>query len=438
MATSSRWLVALVGRPNVGKSTLFNRIIGHRQAIVHDLPGVTRDRHYAEAEWSGKRFTLIDTGGFVPASEDVMETAIREQAQIAIEEAQLVMFVVDGEAGVLPADKEIAGILRRAEKRVLLIVNKADSDRKEQGLGEFYALGLGEPFPVSALGGRRVGDLLDAVTQAIPPTDEDAGDPRLKIAIIGKPNVGKSSLVNALLQEDRHIVTDIPGTTRDPIDAVLKYYGEELLLIDTAGLRRKSRVKESVELFSAVRTVKSIERCDVAVILLDAQQGLEHQDLHIVETAVEKRKPIVLAVNKWDLIEKDQHTAAVFERALRERLRLYDYLPIVFISAVEKQRIYKLIEIVKQVDAEQRKRVTTSKLNAVMGGEIDAHPPHSRSGREIKIKFVTQVKTQPPVFAFFCNDPRLIDDSYVRFLENRLRAHFGFEGVPIVISLKKK
>jgi GTPase len=438
MATASRWLVALVGRPNVGKSTLFNRIIGHRQAIVHDLPGVTRDRHYADAEWSGKRFTLIDTGGFVPASEDVMETAIRDQAQIAIDEAQLVLFVVDGESGLLPGDREIAEILRKAQKSILLIVNKADSDRKEQVIGEFYALGLGEPFPVSALGGRRIGDLLDTVTHAIPSTETDDGDPRLKIAIIGKPNVGKSSLVNGLLQEDRHIVTDIPGTTRDPIDAVLKYYGEELLLIDTAGLRRKSRVKESVELFSAVRTVKSIERCDVAVILLDAQQGLDHQDLHIVETAAEKRKPCILAVNKWDLVEKDQHTAAAFERALRERLRVYDYLPIIFISALEKQRIYKLIEMVKQVDAEARRRVSTSKLNAVMEEEIGAHPPHSRSGREIKIKFVTQVKTQPPVFAFFCNDPRLVDDNYVRFLENRLRSHFGFIGVPIVISLKKK
>jgi GTP-binding protein len=438
MATTSRWLVALVGRPNVGKSTLFNRIIGYRDAIVHDLPGVTRDRHYADAEWAGKRFTLIDTGGFVPASEDVMETAIREQAEVAIDEAQLVLFVVDGESGLLPADREIADVLRRAGKRVMLLVNKSDSERKEQGLGEFYGLGLGEPIPLSALGGRRIGDLLDAVTATIPETDETDDDPRLKIAIIGKPNVGKSSLVNALLQEERHIVTDIPGTTRDPIDAVLKYYGEEMLLIDTAGLRRKSRIKESVELFSTVRTVKSIERCDVAVILIDAQQGLDHQDLHIVETAAEKRKATVLAVNKWDLIEKDEHTAKLFERALRERLRLYDHLPIIFISALEKQRIYKLIDMVKQVDAEQRKRITTSRLNAVMEEEIAAHPPHSRSGKEIKIKFSTQVKTAPPVFAFFCNDPRLVDDSYVRFLENQIRAHFGFTGVPIVISLKKK
>jgi GTP-binding protein len=438
MAITNRWLVALVGRPNVGKSTLFNRIIGFRSAIVHDLPGVTRDRNYADADWAGKHFTLIDTGGFVPESEDVMETAIREQAQIAIDEAQLVLFVVDGEAGLVPSDHDIAELLRRAGKQVLLLVNKSDSERKEHGLGEFYALGLGEPIPVSALGGRRIGDLLDLVTNAIPETDESDDDPRLKIAIIGKPNVGKSSLVNALLQEERHIVTDIPGTTRDPIDAVLKYYGEELLLIDTAGLRRKSHIKESVELFSTVRTIKSIERCDVAVILIDAQQGLGHQDLHIIETATEKRKAIVLAVNKWDTVEKDQFTAAQFERALREKLRIYDHLPIIFISALEKQRIYKLIELVKTVDAEQRKRITTSQLNAVMEQEIAAHPPHSRSGKEIKIKFVTQVKTQPPVFAFFCNDPRLIDDSYERFLENQIRAHFGFIGVPIVISMKQK
>jgi GTP-binding protein len=438
MATGTAWLVAIVGRPNVGKSTLFNRIIGRRHAIVDDAPGVTRDRHYGEAEWAGKSFTLVDTGGYVPASDDTMETAIREQAQVAIDEANLILFVVDAASGIVPAEREIADILRKAGKRVILVANKSDGDKKESGLGEFYRLGLGDPVPVSALVGRKVGDLLDLITRDIPTTDTVADDPRIKIAIIGKPNVGKSSLVNALLQEDRHIVTDIPGTTRDPIDAVLKYYGEELLLIDTAGLRRKAKVKESVELFSAVRTLKSIERCDVAVILVDAVEGVEHQDLRIVETAMEKHTPALIAVNKWDLVEKDDYTAVAYERAVRDRLRIYDFLPVMFISALSRQRIYKMIDTVKEIYQEAQKRITTSQLNDRLLPDIQTHPPRSRSGKEIKIKFITQVKSAPPVFAFFCNDPRLIDDTYVRFLENRLREHFGFKGVPLVITLKKK
>ncbi|MBP1656782.1 MAG: putative GTPase [Bacteroidetes bacterium] len=438
MATAAAWLVAIVGRPNVGKSTLFNRIIGRRHAIVDDAPGVTRDRHYGEAEWAGKSFTLVDTGGYVPASDDTMETAIREQAEVAIDEANLILFVVDAGSGIVPAEREIADILRKAGKRVVLVANKSDGDKKESGLGEFYQLGLGDPVPVSALVGRKVGDLLDLITRDIPVSEAMEDDPRIKIAIIGRPNVGKSSLVNALLQEDRHIVTDIPGTTRDPIDAVLKYYGEELLLIDTAGLRRKAKVKESVELFSALRTLKSIERCDVAVILVDAVEGIEHQDLRIVETAMEKHTPALIAVNKWDLVEKDDRTAVAYERAVRDRLRIYDFLPVMFVSALTRQRIYKLLDTVKQIHQEAQKRITTSQLNDRLLPDIQTHPPRSRSGKEIKIKFITQVKSAPPVFAFFCNDPRLIDDTYVRFLENRLREHFGFMGVPLVITLKKK
>jgi GTP-binding protein len=435
----SQWLVAIVGRPNVGKSTLFNRIIGQRNAIVHDMPGVTRDRHYAEAEWAGKQITLVDTGGFVPASEDIIESAIREQAQIAIEEADLVMFVVDVREGLLPEDSEIADVLRKASKKVVLVVNKVDSEKGEASLGEFYKLGLGEPIPASALVGRRVGDLLDVITHDIPggATDEQ-DDPRLKIAIIGKPNVGKSSFVNALLQEDRHIVTDMPGTTRDPIDAILRYHGEELLLVDTAGLKRKSKIKESVEFYSAVRTLKSIERCDIAVVLLDATQGLEHQDLRIIETALERKRALVLAVNKWDLIEKDDQTARAYEKALEEKLRIYNFLPIIFISALTKQRIYKVIELVKTVDAEQNKRIPTSELNDLLGNDIKTYPPRSRSGKEIKINYVTQVKTKPPVFAFFCNEPKLIDDTYRRYLENRIREHFTFRGVPVSLSFKQK
>jgi GTPase len=434
----SHWLVAIVGRPNVGKSTLFNRFIGRRNAIVHDMPGVTRDRHYAETEWAGRKLTLIDTGGFVPASEDVIEAAIREQAQIAIEEADLVLFLVDGLEGLHPGDSDIADILRRSRKKVVLVVNKIDNENREATLGEFYKLGLGEPIPASALLGRKIGDLLDLVTLDSAMLPEETGDPRLRVAVIGKPNVGKSSFVNALLQENRHIVTDIPGTTRDPIDAVLRYHGEEILLVDTAGLRRKGKIKESVEFYSAVRTLKSIERCDVAIILLDAQMGTEHQDLRIIETVVERGRAAVIAVNKWDLIEKDARTADLYEKALREKLRMYEFLPVIFISALTKQRIYKVIELAKKVDAEQNKRIVTSELNERLGADIKIFPPRSRSGKEIKINYITQVKSKPPVFAFFCNDPRLIDDSYKRFLENKIRGHFEFTGVPLVLSFKRK
>jgi GTPase len=438
MATASSLLVALVGRPNVGKSTLFNRIVGHRHAIVDDMPGVTRDRLYADAEWTGRRMTLVDTGGYVPASEDVMETAIREQARIAIDEADVVLFVVDAEAGLAPGDPEIAEILRRGGKKVLLVVNKVDGPKREAVVGEFFRLGLGEPFPVSALGGRRIGDLLDEVVKGVVATDSEVDDERLKVAIIGKPNVGKSSLVNALLKEPRHIVTDIPGTTRDAIDAVLRYHGEEILLIDTAGLRRKSKIRESVELFSTVRTLRSIERCDVAIVLVDVRQGLEHQDLRVVEAVIERRRSLILAVNKWDLVEKDDRTARTYEKALKERLRQYDFVPVMFISALTRQRVYKVIELAREVDAEQRKRISTSRLNTLIAGEIKRHPPRNPSGKEIKINYITQVEIKPPIFSFFCNEPKLIDETYRRFLENRLREHFQYKGVPLTLVFKRK
>jgi GTP-binding protein len=434
----SRWLVAIVGRPSVGKSTLFNRIIGQRQAIVDDAPGVTRDRHYAETEWAGKPFTLVDTGGFVPASDDVFELAIREQAQIAIDEADMVLFVVDAHTGPIPSDLEIADVLRKAQKKVVLVVNKVDSEKREPSLAEFYSLGLGEPVSTSALVGRKVGDLLDIVTRDFSSVQVEETDPRLKIAVIGKPNVGKSSFVNALLQENRNIVTDIPGTTRDPIDSIVKHHGEEILLVDTAGLRRKSKIKESVEFYSTIRTLKSIERCDVVVVLIDGQDGLEHQDLHIIETAMQRNRPVVLAVNKWDLVEKDENTSRYYEKALREKLRIYDFTPIIFISALTRQRIYKVLELVKTVDTEQNKRISTNELNDVLGNDIKTFPPRSRSGKEIRIKYITQVKAKPPVFAFFCNEPKLIDDNYRRYLENRIREHFTFTGVPLVLSFKQK
>lgn len=431
-------LVAIVGRPNVGKSTLFNRILGQRSAIVDDLPGVTRDRHYATAEWAGKTFTIVDTGGYVPASEDVMETAIREQAGVAIEEADLVLFVVDARGGLHPGDMELAGILRRAARKVRVVVNKVDSEARVPDAAEFYALGLGEPLVISALVGRGSGDMLDAITRELPATPPVSTDPRLKVAVLGRPNVGKSSFVNALLQEDRHIVTPVPGTTRDPIDAVLRYHGEEILLIDTAGLRRKSKIQESVEFYSAVRTLKSIERCDVAVVLIDVRTGLEHQDLRIMETALQRRRPVVLAVNKWDLVEKESTTAADFERALRERLRTMNFVPLLFVSALSRQRIHKVIEVVREVDAAQNRRIPTNELNTALGEDIATFPPRSRSGKEIKIKYITQVDVKPPVFAFFCNEPELVEDQYRRYLENRIRERFRFTGVPIVLAFKQK
>ncbi|MBI4534673.1 MAG: ribosome biogenesis GTPase Der [Ignavibacteriae bacterium] len=434
----SQVLVALVGRPNVGKSTLFNRIVGHRDAIVDDTPGVTRDRHYAMTDWAGKPFTVVDTGGFVPETEDIIENAIREQAQIAIDEADIVLFIVDALHGIHPSDVDIAMILRKSNKQVILVVNKVDSDKRESELGEYYKLGLGDPVPASALMGRKIGDLLDVVTAGFPAQDIDQPDHRLKVAIVGKPNVGKSSFVNALLQEDRHIVTDIPGTTRDPIDAVLKYHGEEILLVDTAGLRRKGKIKESVEFYSTLRSIKSIERCDVAVVMIDVQDGLEHQDLRIIETAVERNRAVVLAVNKWDLIEKDDRTSRILEKTLSERLRIYDFIPIIFISSRTKQRIFKVIELAKSVDGEQNKRIATHELNTLLGADIRTFPPRSRSGKEIKIKYITQVKAKPPVFAFFCNEPRLIDDNYKRYLQNRIREHFTFKGVPVVLTFKQK
>jgi GTP-binding protein len=432
-------IIAIVGRPNVGKSTLFNRILGVREAIVHELPGVTRDRKYAEAEWAGKQFTIIDTGGFVPESKDVFERAIREQAQIAIEEADAVVFVVDAVTGVMGLDREIADILRKSQKPIYLAVNKIDSAKREIDAHEFHELGLGDPITISALAGRQIGDFLDTVTSTFGENERAEGEEEvLRLAIIGEPNVGKSSLVNALLGKTRQIVTDIPGTTRDPIDAVLKYNNEEFILIDTAGLKKRRRTTESLEFFSAIRTLRSIERSDVAIILFDAKRGFDVQDLHIVESAIERHRPCLIAVNKWDVVSKETNTARDYELFIKQKLGLYDYLPVMFVSALTKQRVYKLIEIAKKVHREQCKRIETSPLNDTLLPEIERNPPKSSSPKEIRIKFVTQVKTRPPVFAFFCNEPKLVQESYKRFLANKLREHFGFDGVPLTLVFKQK
>ncbi len=432
-------LVVIVGRPNVGKSTLFNRLTGTKDAIVDDVSGVTRDRQFGFVEWNMKRFRLIDTGGYVPNSPDQFEAAIREQVEIALTEADKIIFVLDGRTGLLPIDETIAELLRSSGKKTVLCVNKIDSEKFQNNVHEFYRLGFGEPHPISALNGRMTGDFLDIIIEEFPLAEEEAKDEELRIAFVGRPNVGKSSLTNALLGEDRSIVTDIPGTTRDSIDSVIKFYGEEITIVDTAGLRKKSRIKENIEYYSSVRTLRAIADSNIVVLLVDAVQGFESQEQKILEEAIQRRKGVIIAINKWDLVEKDSNTAKFYEKALIQKLGKYDYFPFIFISALTKQRIFKLIEMAKEIQIERHKKVPTSELNDVMLKEIQASPPQaSHTGKEVKIKFVTQVGDNYPVFLFFCNYPKEITDQYRRYLEKAIRRNFGFKGVPFTISFKEK
>ncbi|MEI7812226.1 MAG: ribosome biogenesis GTPase Der [Ignavibacteria bacterium] len=434
-------IVVIVGRPNVGKSTFYNRLVGAGEAIVDDVSGVTRDRKYGEVDWNGRNFRLIDTGGYVPNSPDLFETAIREQVEIAVSEADLILFMLDAKSGLTPMDYVIGALLRSANKNTLLIVNKVDSHLDEPNIGEFYSLGFDELYDISGMTGRKSGDLLDVIVSHLSFEDRvSEDDKRLKIAILGRPNVGKSSLTNALLGYDRSIVTNIPGTTRDSIDSVLKYYGEEFILIDTAGLRRKSKISESIEFFSTVRTLKALSECDVAIIMIDSVLGLEKQDQKIIDEAISRRKGIILAVNKWDLIEnKDSNTAKVFQEQIKDKLGSIDYLPIIFISALTKQRIYNLIELSKKVQSERGKKIPTHQLNEIMLEEIEKSPPPATpTGKEVRIKFINQVGDHYPIFLFFANEPKYIPDNYRRYLEKALRRHFGFQGVPITTSFRDK
>ncbi len=432
-------LVAIVGRPNVGKSTLFNRFTETQQAIVHDEPGVTRDRIYGEVEWNGRLFSIVDTGGFVPRSAERFEKAIREQVHIALDEADVVLLVTDVITGVTDLDEEIAGLLRRADKPVLVFANKADNEKRRWEAPSFYQLGLGEVYPVSGTNGMGTGEALDALVEALPPVAAaEEPDARLRIAIIGRPNVGKSLLTNMLLGQERSIVTEIAGTTRDAVDTAFTYHGQEIVLVDTAGLRKRARVTENVEFYSTLRTERAIRDCDVAVLLLDATLGLEVQDIRVLKEAEEHRKGIVIAVNKWDLLEKETNTARDYQRAIHERLQTLDYAPVIFISALTRQRVYKLIDTALEVARQRARRIATSELNEVMLDAVARHHPPTYRGNYVQIKYVTQVRANPPVFAFFCNHPKGIQESYRRYLENRLRAAFGFEGVPLVLVFRAK
>ncbi len=431
-------LVAVVGRPNVGKSTFFNRLTESRDSIVDDQPGVTRDRVYGRAEWRGRGFSIVDTGGLVPDSEDRFEAAIREQAAIAIDEADLILFLVDVTTGITDLDQDIALLLRRSEKPVLVVANKADNEERRWQAADFWQLAVGDVHPVSSINGIGTGDLLDAIVDALPPAPPPADDTRLRVAVIGRPNVGKSSLVNAWLGTERSIVTEISGTTRDSIDSVLKYHGREIVLVDTAGLRKRARIQENVEFYALLRTERAIDECDVAVLLLDATGGLESQDIRVLKKAEELRKGLVIGINKWDVIEKDTHTVREYEQVVRERLATLDYVPIVTLSALSKQRIQKLLETTLAVADNLHRRVTTSQLNDTILPAIEAHKPPPYRGALVKIKYATQTRTAPPVFVFFANHPSGLKEPYRRYLERRLRDAFDFTGVPLTVSFRRK
>lgn len=432
-------IVAIVGRPNVGKSTLFNRLVESRQAIMDNQPGVTRDRHYGYADWIGKHFTVIDTGGYVEGSEDVFEEAIRRQVKLAVEEASVVLFMVDAQQGLTGLDEEFAKVVRQSKKPVYVVANKIDTSDSAYHEGEFYKLGLGDVYGVSSATGSGTGDLLDEVVKHFPDEgveDPEAGIPR--IAILGRPNVGKSSFLNALLGEERSIVTDIAGTTRDAINTRYKMFGKDFILVDTAGLRKKNKEKEDVEFFSVLRSLQALQDSDVCIIMIDADRGFEGQDMNIITLALRYNKGAVILVNKWDLVEKDSMTAKRIEDEIKSRLGPLSYIPIMFISVHKKQRIFQAVELAVEVNENLRKKIPTSQLNEVMLREIESYPPPATKGKHIKIKYLTQLPGRVPTFVLFCNLPQYIKTPYERYLENKMRSHFGFVGVPLRLFFRKK
>ena len=435
-------LVAIVGRPNVGKSTLFNRLVGMRKAIVDDTAGVTRDRHYGRCEWCGREFSVVDTGGYTTNSDDVFEAAIRSQVQIAIDESDVVLFMVEAATGITDYDAEIADVLRRSRKPVVLCVNKVDSGAKVFDSYEFYGLGLGEIWSISAANGSGTGDLLDEIVRVLPPDEgpEPLDRPDLPhVAIVGKPNVGKSSLTNALLGEERNIVTPVAGTTRDAISSHYNKFGHEFLVVDTAGLRKKAKVTEDLEFYSVLRSIRAIENSDVCILMIDATSGIEAQDMSIFNLIARNRKGCVIVVNKWDLVpDKTANTMKEYKAAIEKRIAPLSDIPIIFTSATNKQRIMDVLEAAEHVYANYSRRIPTSQLNDAMLPEIENYPPPAWKGKYIKIKYITQLPTPSPSFAFFCNLPQYIRDPYKRFLENKLRSHFDYTGCVLQIFLRQK
>ncbi|WP_037316764.1 ribosome biogenesis GTPase Der [Salegentibacter sp. Hel_I_6] len=432
-------IVAIVGRPNVGKSTFFNRLIQRREAIVDSVSGVTRDRHYGKSDWNGRNFSLIDTGGYIVGSDDIFEAEIDKQVELAIDEADAIIFMVDVESGVTPMDEDVAQLLRKVDKPVLLAVNKVDNNKRLENAVEFYSLGLGEYFPIASTNGSGTGDLLDALVEALPEHEAEEETELPRFAVVGRPNAGKSSFINALIGEERYIVTDIAGTTRDAMDTKYNRFGFEFNLVDTAGIRRKSKVKEDLEFYSVMRSVRAIENCDVCLVILDATRGFDGQVQNIFWLAQRNRKGIVILVNKWDLVEdKETNSMRDYEAMIRREIEPFTDVPIVFMSVLTKQRIFKAIETAVKVYENRSKKIKTRELNDIMLPIIEQNPPPAYKGKYVKIKFCTQLPTPQPQFAFFCNLPQYVRDPYKRFIENKLRKEFDLTGVPISVYFRKK
>lgn len=431
-------IVAIVGRPNVGKSTFFNRLIQRREAIVDSISGVTRDRHYGKTDWNGRNFSVIDTGGYVLGSDDVFESEIDKQVELAIGEADVIVFMVDVETGVTPMDEDVAMLLRKVSKPVLLAVNKVDNSKRLENAVEFYSLGLGEYYPIASTSGSGTGELLDALIDALPEKPEEEESELPRFAVVGRPNAGKSSFINSLLGEERYIVTDVAGTTRDSIDTRYKRFGFEFNLVDTAGIRRKAKVKEDLEFYSVMRSVRAIEHCDVCLIVMDATRGFDGQVQNIFWLAERNRKGIVILVNKWDLVDKETNTMKEYEQKIRQEMEPFVDVPIIFMSVLTKQRIFKAIETAVEVFQNRSKKIKTSRLNDVMLPIIEAYSPPAYKGKYVKIKYCMQLPTPQPQFVFFCNLPQYVKEPYRRFLENKLRNEFDFTGVPVTVYFRKK